>query len=380
MSLFLESQRFTGYLSFSPPDSRGIKQKSESRVRQSFQRHPTATASMKKFTLKPLPHDNLQMVHPQRFTINYKQELNPAQYEAVTSVNGPHLIIAGAGTGKTRTVVYRVAYLVELGVKPDHILLMTFTRKAAQDMMRRAALLLDSRCERISGGTFHSFANFILRKHAPLLQYETNFTILDQTDAEDVLNLIRTRLKFDTKERRFPRKEALYDLYSRGLNTITPLAELLGTDYPQYLDAEPDILKVHQSYVSYKKKHQLMDYDDLLFMLATLLREHEAVRAALSERYKYIMVDEYQDTNKIQAEIVRLLAYKHQNVMVVGDDAQSIYSFRGSTIKNILSFPDEFAGTRIIKLEENFRSTQPILTLANEILRRGAPEPEERTG
>jgi len=328
---------------------------------------------MKRYTLKSLPHENLQIVHPQQFTINYKQELNPAQYEAVASVNGPHLIIAGAGTGKTRTIVYRVAYLVELGVRPDRILLLTFTRKSAQDMLRRAAMVLDARCERVAGGTFHSFANMILRKHAPLLHYETNFTILDQTDAEDVLNLIRTRLKFDTKEKRFPRKEALYDLCSREQNTLTPLVELLSLDYPQYLDQESDIRLVFSSYSQYKKKNQLMDYDDLLFNLATLLKEHEPVRAALSDKYTYIMVDEYQDTNKIQAEIVRLLGYKHQNIMVVGDDAQSIYSFRGSTIRNILEFPEQFADCRVIKLEENFRSTQPILNLANEILKRGAP-------
>lgn len=328
---------------------------------------------MKKYSLKPLPHDNLQIVHPQRFTIDYKQELNPAQYEAVTSVTGPHLIIAGAGTGKTRTVVYRVAYLVELGVRPDRILLLTFTRKSAQDMLRRAAMVLDARCERVAGGTFHSFANMILRKHAPLINYETNFTILDQTDAEDVLNLIRTRLKFDTKEKRFPRKEALYDLYSRELNTLTPLTEILSIDYPHYLDQEKDIRSVFKTYDQYKKQNQLMDYDDLLFNLATLLKGQEAVRTALSEQYTYIMVDEYQDTNKIQSEIVRLLGYKHQNIMVVGDDAQSIYSFRGSTIRNILDFPEQFPGCKVIKLEENFRSTQPILNLANEILKRGAP-------
>ena len=181
---------------------------------------------MKKFTLKQLPSDNLHLVYPQRFRIDYKKELNAAQHEAVTSVNGPHLIIAGAGTGKTRTVVYRVAYLVELGVKPDSILLLTFTRKAAQDMLRRAAILLDSRCEQISGGTFHSFANSILRRYATRLGYEANFTILDQGDAEDVINLIRTRLKFDSREKRFPRKEALYDLYSRAVNTMTPTKEL----------------------------------------------------------------------------------------------------------------------------------------------------------
>lgn len=326
---------------------------------------------MKKFTLKPSPNDSLQLVHPRTLTINYKQQLNEAQYEAVTSVDGPHLVIAGAGTGKTRTIVYRVAYLVELGVKPDHILLLTFTRKAAQDMLRKAAILLDSRCDHVAGGTFHSFANNILRKHASLIGYETNFTILDQGDAEDVLNLIRTRLKFDTKERRFPRKEALYDLYSRSLNTLTPMNEILAVDYPQYLDLQADIKTLHTAYEQYKKQHNLMDYDDLLVNLANLMRQNEIVRMSLSDRYKYIMVDEYQDTNKVQAEIVQLLGFKHMNVMVVGDDAQSIYAFRGSTIKNILSFPEQFAGCRVIKLEENYRSTQPILNLANEILKRG---------
>ena len=326
---------------------------------------------MKKFTLKPLPGDHLHLVQPQHLRINYKQELNPAQYEAATSVNGPHLIIAGAGTGKTRTIVYRVAYLVELGVKPDSLLLLTFTRRAAQEMLRKASILLDSRCEQVSGGTFHSFANSVLRKYAGQIGYENNFTILDQADAEDVINLIRTRMKFDTKEKRFPRKETLYDLYSRSLNTVTPVKELLAMDYPQYLEIETDISTLHGVYVKYKREHNLMDYDDLLLNLALLLRQNEAVRATLSDRYKYIMVDEYQDTNKLQAEIVKLLASKHRNLMVVGDDAQCIYSFRGSTIRNILTFGEEFKDCKIIKLEENFRSTQPILNLANEILLRG---------
>jgi DNA helicase-2/ATP-dependent DNA helicase PcrA len=237
-------------------------------------------------------------------------------------------------------------------------------------MLRRATILLDSRCERISGGTFHSFANNVLRKHATQVGYETNYTILDQGDAEDVVNLIRTRLKFDTKEKRFPRKEALYDLYSRSVNTLTAVKDLLVRDYPQYLEQEGDVLTVHQAYVQYKRQHNLMDYDDLLVNLALLLKKSEPVRALLSDRYKYIMVDEYQDTNKVQAELIKLLAFKHQNVMVVGDDAQCIYSFRGSTIQNIMTFPEEFKDCRIIKLEENFRSTQPILNLANEILRR----------
>jgi DNA helicase-2/ATP-dependent DNA helicase PcrA len=335
---------------------------------------------MKKYTLKPLPHDNLRLVYPQKFVIDYKNELNAAQYEAVTSLEGPHLVIAGAGTGKTRTIVYRVAYLVELGVKPENILLLTFTRKAAQEMLRRAAILLDSRCERVAGGTFHSFANSVLRKHGSLLAYEPNFTILDQTDAEDVMNLLRTRMKFDTREKRFPRKEALYDLYSRSLNTMTPLVELLMSDYPQYLELEADINALHTAYVQYKREHNLMDYDDLLVNLVKLLQHHEVVRGMLSERYRYIMVDEYQDTNRVQAEIVKLLAYKHQNIMVVGDDAQCIYSFRGSTIRNILEFGEQFPGCKTIKLEENFRSTQPILNLANEILKRGAHRAPETRG
>lgn len=323
---------------------------------------------MKKYTIKK-PADGLHVVHPQRFRIDYKNELNASQYEAVTSVAGPHLIIAGAGTGKTQTIVYRVAYLVELGVKPERILLLTFTRKAAQQMLRRAAILLDYRCEKVSGGTFHSFANTILRRHARLLAYEPNFTILDQGDAEDVINLIRTRMKLDTKARRFPRKETLYDLYSRSLNTLTALPKLLAADYPHYAELEGEIHGVHMAYIEYKRANNLMDYDDLLVNLVRLLKDNEPVRAELSNRYTYIMVDEYQDTNKIQAAIVKLLAYKHQNVMVVGDDSQSIYSFRGATIRNILDFPDEFPDSKTIKLEENYRSTQAILNVANEILK-----------
>jgi DNA helicase-2/ATP-dependent DNA helicase PcrA len=323
---------------------------------------------MKKFVLKS-PASELHLLHPRQFTIDYKNELNPSQYQAVTSVDGPHLIIAGAGTGKTRTIVYRVARLVELGVKPDHILLLTFTRRASQEMLRRASILLDHRCENVAGGTFHSFANSVLRKYGQLIGYERSFSILDQGDAEDVINLIRTRLKLDTKERRFPRKETLHDLYSRSINTVTPVTEILAADYPHYLELESEMGKVFALYREYKSAHNLMDYDDLLLNLIRLLREQQAIRTQLATYYKYIMVDEYQDTNKLQAEIIAHLAHMHRNIMVVGDDSQSIYSFRGATIRNILDFPDAYPGCTVIKLEENYRSTQAILNVANEILK-----------
>jgi DNA helicase-2/ATP-dependent DNA helicase PcrA len=177
-------------------------------------------------------------------------------------------------------------------------------------------------------------------------------------------------LKFDAQERRFPRKETIYDLYSRSINTRIPLQDLLTADYPHYAELENDIRKIHSSYTEYKKAHNIMDYDDLLVNLLALLTTHESVRNELSQRYKYIMVDEYQDTNKIQAEIVRQLSSHHNNIMVVGDDSQSIYSFRGATIRNILEFPEQYSHCTVIKLEENYRSTQGILDVANEILKR----------
>jgi DNA helicase-2/ATP-dependent DNA helicase PcrA len=323
---------------------------------------------MKKYTLRKPVQEPSSL--PRTFLIDYRTQLNPAQYDAVTSVDGPHLIIAGAGTGKTRTVTYRVAYLVELGVPPESILLLTFTRRAAQEMLRRASILLDARCEKVSGGTFHSFANLVLRQYARMIGFESSFTILDQGDAEDVVNLLRTQMKFDTKERRFPRKQTLFDVFSRAVNTSTPLPKILKEDYPHYEDYVGEFLQLQAAYTQYKAKHNLMDYDDLLLFLRKLLQEHEGVRRAMTQKYRYVMVDEYQDTNRIQAEIVNLLAGTQRNVMVVGDDAQSIYSFRGATIRNILDFPEEFPGCKIIKLEENYRSTQPILNFTNEILRR----------
>ena len=325
---------------------------------------------MKKYTLKKSTLPETDSVPKRHFQIDYKNQLNPAQYEAATSTDGPHLIIAGAGTGKTRTITYRVAYLVELGVKPESILLLTFTRRAANEMLRRASILLDARCEKVAGGTFHSFANTVLRQYAQMIGFEPSFSILDQGDAEDVVNLLRTQMKFDTRERRFPRKQTLFDVFSRAVNTSRSIEVILAEDYPHYEDYLTEFLALQAAYTGYKSKHNLMDYDDLLLYLRKLLQEHEGVRRKLTDRYKYVMVDEYQDTNRIQAEIVGLLGGEHRNVMVVGDDSQSIYSFRGATVRNILDFPEEFPGCKIIKLEENYRSTQPILDLTNEILRR----------
>lgn len=300
--------------------------------------------------------------------IDYRRELNCAQLKAVESIDGPHLVIAGAGSGKTRVLVYRVAYLVEKGVRPEQILLLTFTRRAANEMLRRASLLLDERCKKVSGGTFHSFANMVLRKYARLLEISNNFTILDQADAQDAVNLVRAQLGYHKSEKRFPRKHAILEVISKSVNKSASLNDVLYDEYPQFMEFTEEIKKIRDEYNKYKRQKSLLDYDDLLVFLKNLLSRHEDVRASLSAKYKYIMVDEYQDTNKLQAQIACLLAAGQANIMVVGDDAQSIYSFRGANFKNIIDFPMIFKGTKIITLEENYRSTQPILNLTNAVI------------
>ncbi len=301
--------------------------------------------------------------------IDYEKELNAAQLEAVRSIDGAYLVIAGAGSGKTRTLVYRVAHLVEKGIKPEDILLLTFTRKAAEEMLRRASQLLDDRCSKVSGGTFHSFANSVLRKYAGILGLSNNYSIMDQSDAEDTVNLVRTQLGFNKSEKRFPRKSTLLEVISRSVNRSEELGVVLYDEYPQFMEWEEEITRIRDAYRQYKRAKSLLDYDDLLVYLKELLTKHAEVRSALSHKFKYIMVDEYQDTNKLQAYVVCLLASTHKNIMVVGDDSQSIYSFRGADFKNIIDFPKIFKGARVITLEENYRSTQPILNLTNEIIR-----------
>lgn len=314
------------------------------------------------YVLRPRP------IREGQFRLDYQSLLNEAQYAAVTHPEGPVLVVAGAGSGKTRTLVFRVARLVESGVDPGAILLLTFTRKAAQEMLRRASGLLDGRCDRVAGGTFHSFANSILRRYAAVLSLSSSFTILDRGDAEDAIALLRAKMGLDKKEKLFPRKQTIAEMFSMSVNKSVPLPDLIEQSYEHLLDHTDDLLALRELYAAYKQERQLMDYDDLLVRLHDLLAGHEGVRHALSRTFCFILVDEYQDTNALQASIVRLLATEHENVMAVGDDAQSIYAFRGANFRNIMDFPKLFAATRIISLEENYRSTQPILDATNAII------------
>jgi DNA helicase-2/ATP-dependent DNA helicase PcrA len=305
---------------------------------------------------------------PRRLSIDYPAALNPQQLAAVTAGEGPALVIAGAGSGKTRTLVYRVAYLIDSGVDPSNILLLTFTRKAAQEMLTRAGDLIGARSQRVCGGTFHSVANLLLRRHGRSIGIEPGFSILDRGDAEDLIALCRAQLGLNEKDKRFPRKGTIMEIISKSENTLRSLEEILLEEFNHFADHAEDIGRLQNAYQAAKRQRQLLDYDDLLVMLRQLLVTDESARATISRQYRHILVDEYQDTNRLQAEVIRLLATTHDNVMVVGDDSQSIYAFRGATFKNIMDFPALFPGASLYKLEENYRSTQPILNLANCII------------
>ena len=295
-------------------------------------------------------------------------DLNAAQKQAANAMDGAHLVIAGAGSGKTRTLVHRVAHLVDQGVAPESILLLTFTRRAAQEMLRRAAQLSDARCGRVVGGTYHAFANSILRRFAQLLGYGSGFTILDRSDAVDLVGMLRSVEDTGGGKRRFPRADTLVNLFSKRINTHRSLKDILEEETPQFVDDLEAIERIENAYGQRKLEQNVMDYDDLLVQLRRLLVEHPGVRGKLSATYRYVMVDEYQDTNRLQAQIAALLAADHGNIMVVGDDAQSIYSFRGANFRNIIDFPKLFPDCRTILLEQNYRSTPPILDLANRVL------------
>ncbi|MFL6210850.1 MAG: UvrD-helicase domain-containing protein [Pyrinomonadaceae bacterium] len=310
---------------------------------------------------------------PRAPRIDYERELNEAQYRAVTTTEGPLLIVAGAGTGKTRTLVYRVARLIETGVRPESVLLLTFTRRAATSMLTRAAALADERCRRVSGGTFHSLGHAVLRKHAELAGVQRTFTVLDPSDTDDLIDMLRRQMRFAGKERRFPRKRTICAIFSMAVNKLLSLEDVLNRHYPHFADLRPELEELAKAFETYKRTKHMLTYDDLLVRLREALEANDELRVRLAEQYRYIMVDEYQDTNRLQAQIVRLMTPTHDNVAVVGDEAQSIYSFRGASFKNMMEFPTLFPAAQVIKLEENYRSTQPVLDVANAIIS-DAPE------
>ena len=317
---------------------------------------------MKKFVLS---QDDIT---PAEYSISYEDLLNEAQYKAVMYENGAALLVAGAGTGKTRTLVYRVARLVESGVDPSQILLLTFTRRAAFEMLRRASQILDERCKRVEGGTFHYYCSKLLHQFAPTFGYPENFTIIDASDAMDTINLVRSRMDIPKQKSRFPKKSTLYSIFSSSVNKQNSVRDTVEEEYPQFTSFIEKIELLFDRYQDYKETNFVMDFDDLLVKSRDLLAEHDEIRKTVASKHKHVMVDEYQDTNALQAELTRLFSSVHNNVMAVGDDAQSIYSFRGADHKNMMRFPEKFPGTSIIKLEENYRSTQRILDVANTIL------------
>jgi DNA helicase-2/ATP-dependent DNA helicase PcrA len=304
---------------------------------------------------------------------DFTAELNTEQRAAASHGDGPLLIIAGAGTGKTRTLVYRVAHLIDHGVSPERILLLTFTRRAAHEMLSRAERLVGSASSRVQGGTFHATGHRLLRQFGPEAGLARDFSIMDQGDAEDLMQLARANLGFGRKEKRFPKKETLHYIYSRHLNTENTVEEILEQEYPQFVEFTREIIRIYAEYTSRKSERNLVDYDDLLLFWALMLEQAPSIADRIAGMHDHILVDEYQDTNLLQARILRGACRAHRNITVVGDDAQSVYSFRGASFRNILDFPRQFPDATIVTLEQNYRSTQPILDVTNTLISR-APE------
>ncbi len=297
--------------------------------------------------------------------IDYAAELNGQQLAAVTAPPGPLLVIAGAGSGKTRTLTYRVAYLLENGIDPRNILLLTFTNKAARQMLDRVANLLPVDASGLWGGTFHSVGNRMLRRHGSALGFSSGFTIMDREDQKDLINAVVASAGIDPKEIRFPKGDVLAEIFSFVVNTETPLEELLAEKFPYFLPLLDQIKDVQARYDRKKKATNSMDFDDLLEKTLSMLQQHQSIAAFYRRQFQFILVDEYQDTNKIQADLVDTLALDHKNVMVVGDDAQSIYSWRGANFQNILEFPKRYPDAQVFKIEMNYRSVPEILKVAN---------------
>ncbi|MFP3898593.1 MAG: ATP-dependent helicase [Dehalococcoidia bacterium] len=297
------------------------------------------------------------------------EALNPAQLGAVTHGDGPLLVVAGAGTGKTRTLAYRVAHLISLGTPPERILLLTFTRRAAEEMLHRAAAAVwqDGISTRVWGGTFHATANRLLRMYGRPAGLSPDFTIMDRADSEDFLNVVRNELDLAQKEKRFPRKSTCMDIYSRRVNSDEELGVILKKHFPWCEAWEEELRTLFRHYVGRKQERDILDYDDLLLYWHEMLKD-DSFAVPMSDRFDHILVDEYQDTNRIQAKILEGMRRSNKNITVVGDDAQSIYSFRSATVRNMMDFPAQFPGAKIVTLEQNYRSVKPVLETTNRII------------
>lgn len=295
----------------------------------------------------------------------YEAELNPAQLHAVTAGPGPHLVIAGAGSGKTRVITYRVAYLIDQGTNPTRIFLVTFTNKAAREMLRRVAEVTRGDSTQVWGGTFHHVGNLVLRRHATSVGLTSSYTILDREDAKDLLQACVTDLGISVTKHRFPKGDVLQDILSTATNIERSVGKVLEDRYPFFTLFEAEILAIARRYRERKFKDNLVDYDDLLSLWLRLLQEHPQVLDSYRQRFLHVLCDEYQDTNAIQGEILDLLSSAHRNLMVVGDDAQSIFAFRGAHYANILRFTERYPDAQVHKLEINYRSTPEVLDLAN---------------
>lgn len=299
------------------------------------------------------------------YRVDYDRELNEEQREVVLAGPGPILVIAGAGSGKTRTLVYRVARLIESGTDPSRILLLTFTNKAAREMLRRVEALLAVDTRRLMGGTFHSVGNRLLRRFGARVGLPANFTILDEEDAREMLDAATSDQKIPVLERRFPKGDVLLDLYSFTINTGRAFSEVLAERAPHFTGIQEEITAVLHRYRERKRLAAAADYDDLLLAWKRLLDEAPETAAELTRSYEHVLVDEYQDTNQLQGDIVDRMAMGKKNVTVVGDDAQAIYSFRGASFENILGFPQRYPEAKTFRLTINYRSTPEILGLAN---------------
>jgi DNA helicase II / ATP-dependent DNA helicase PcrA len=298
-------------------------------------------------------------------SIDYRAALNDQQYQAVTSGPGPSLVLAGAGSGKTRTLTYRVAWLLDNGVEPESILLLTFTNKAAREMVARVTSLLPLETRAIWGGTFHSIGNRLLRRHAREVGLRPGFSIMDREDQEDLLAAVVGAFGVDAKQVLFPKAEVLGDIFSLAANTDRSVAQVVSEKYKGSQPFTKQIEFLRKKYDERKRATNVVDFDDLLVKTVELLQQNPGIAEFYQRHFQFILVDEYQDTNKLQSGFIDLLAKHHQSVMVVGDDAQSIYSWRGAHYQNILDFPKRYPNAQIYRIETNYRSVPEIVAFAN---------------